>query len=115
MMAHRLRVIVAAVAVLVVGSAGWLLVPPERHPAYPPPAGALTAADARQFVARAAGAERVEAADLAVPFAASRVSAFELLIDGPSFYPRILDDLRAARSSIHVVQYGFRPGEVAGR
>lgn len=115
MIATRLRALLAVAVVLLVGSAAWLLVPPARRPAYPPPADAVTAADVRAIVARAAAAERVEVADLAVPFAASRVSTFELLIDGPSFYPRILEDIRAACSSVHVVQYGFRPGEVAGR
>ena len=115
MVARRLRILLAAVVLLVVAVAAWLLVPPARRPAYPPPADAVTAAQARALVARAAGAERVEVADLAVPFAPSSISTFELLIDGPTFYPRILEDVRAARSSIHVVQYGFRPGEVAGR
>lgn len=109
------RAVLAVATFLVVAVATWLLVPPTRRPAYPPPAGAATAADARTTVARAATADRVDVADLAVPFAASTVSAFELLIDGPSFYPRILDDVRAARSSVHIVQYGFRPGDVAGR
>ena len=103
------------VALLIVAVAAWLLVPPTRRPAYPPPANAVTAADAQTIVSRAATSERVDVADLAVPFAASTVSTFELLIDGPSFYPRILEDVRSARSSVHVVQYGFRPGEVAGR
>lgn len=115
MKVRRLRTGLVAAVVLVIGVAVWLLVPPERRPAYPPPDGAASAADARALVARAATAERVHRADLAVPFAPSRVAAFELLIDGTSFYPRILDDIRAASSSVHVVQYGFRPGEVADR
>jgi cardiolipin synthase len=109
-----LRILAVAVA-LTFGVAVWLLVPPERHRAYPPPAGAPSAADAPAIVARLAGAERLDSADLAIPFAPSRTATFELLIDGPSFYPRILDDVRAARSSVHIIQYGIRPGEVADR
>jgi cardiolipin synthase A/B len=109
-----LRILAVAVA-LTFGVAVWLLVPPERHRAYPPPAGAPSAADAPAIVARLAGAERLDSADLAIPFAPSRTATFELLIDGPRFFPRILDDVGAARSSVHIIQYGFRPGEVADR
>jgi cardiolipin synthase A/B len=112
MTAHRLRTVLVATVILIVGVAAWLLVPPPRRTAYPPPAGALPATEARAAVTRAATAERVDVADLAVPLAASRVATFELLIDGTSFFPRILDDIRAASSSVHIVQYGIRPGEV---
>jgi cardiolipin synthase len=115
MMAHRFRTSFITAVVVIVGVAVWLLVPPERHPAYPPPAGALSSTDARNAVARIASSGRIDVADLAVSFAPSRVATFELLIDGTSFYPRILDDIRAAQSSIHIVQYGIRPGEVIDR
>ncbi|MDP8921492.1 MAG: phosphatidylserine/phosphatidylglycerophosphate/cardiolipin synthase family protein [Chloroflexota bacterium] len=114
-MRRVLRLVVAPVVAVVIGVALWLLIPPERRAAYPPPAGTLSATDAPAFVAGLASAERVGGADLAIPFAPSRTATFELLIDGPSFYPRILADIKAARSSVHVVQYGFRPGEVADR
>ena len=115
-MARRLLPpLVASIAVLGVGVAVWLLVPPERRPAYPPPADARSAADAQSVVAPLAVAERVGRADLAIPFAPSRTSTVELLIDGRSFYPRILDDIGAARSSVHIIQYGIRPGQVVDR
>jgi cardiolipin synthase len=109
---RRLRKALAAFIIVILVSAAWLLVPPPRRTAYPPPADALPATEAWAAVTRAATAERVDVADLAVPFAPARVATFELLIDGTSFFPRILDDLRVARSSIHIVQYGIRPGEV---
>jgi cardiolipin synthase len=112
MPAHLLRTALAASVVVIVVSAAWLLVPPPRRTAYPPPAGALPATEARAAVARVAAAEHVNVADLAVPLAPSRVASFELLIDGTSFFPRILDDIRAARSSVHIVQYGIQPGDV---
>ena len=115
-MARRLLPpLVASIVVLSVGVAVWLLVPPERRPAYPPPADARSAADAQSVVAPLAVAERVGRADLAIPFAPSRTSTVELLIDGTSFYPRILDDIGAARSSVHIIQYGIRPGQVVDR
>src|SRR5262249_4781651 len=36
-------------------------------------------------------------------------------VDGAAFYPGITEDLAAAKSSIHIDQYGFRPGKVADR
>jgi cardiolipin synthase A/B len=108
----RLRMLALVALVLVIGVAGWLLVPPTRRPAYPPSAGAFSASESRELVHQAATTERLDAADLAVPFAPSRVASFELFVDGPSFYPRILDDIRAAQTSVHIVQYGFRPGQI---
>jgi len=112
MASHRLRTFLAAAVIVIVVSAAWLLVPPPRQPAYPPSAGALPAADAKVALTRIVTAARVNVADLAVPLAPTRVASFELLIDGTSFFPRILDDIRAARSSVHLIQYGIRPGEV---
>ena len=35
-----------------------------------------------------------------------------MLVGGPAFYPRMLADIAAASSSVHVNQFGFRPGKV---
>jgi cardiolipin synthase len=50
--------------------------------------------------------------DLAVRFPASRASSVEVLVEGRSFYPPMLADIRSASSSVHINQFGFRPGEV---
>lgn len=39
----------------------------------------------------------------------------EVLVEGTSFYPPMLDDIAAASSSIHINQFGFRPGVVGDR
>jgi len=67
MISPRLRTVPAIALLLILGSAAWLLVPPARRPAYPPPAHAVAGSEAQAIVARAATAERVEVADLAVP------------------------------------------------
>ena len=54
----------------------------------------------------------VTRADLALAFDDSSAASAEVLVEGRSFYPRILDDIAAATSSIHVNQFGFRPGKV---
>jgi cardiolipin synthase A/B len=50
---------------------------------------------------------------LAVRFAPSTLASLELLPDGARFYPRIVADIAAAQHSVHIIQYGFKPGFVA--
>jgi len=50
--------------------------------------------------------------DLAVGFSESSASSVEVLVEGRAFYPPMLEDIRTATSSVHVNQFGFRPGEV---
>jgi cardiolipin synthase len=57
----------------------------------------------------------VELSDLALVFSESTASSAEVLVGGTSFYPRLLEDIRAARSSVHINQFGFRPGLVGDR
>jgi cardiolipin synthase len=54
----------------------------------------------------------VRRADLGIEFEESVASTSEVLVEGKSFYPRMLEDIGAATSSIHVNQFGFRPGEI---
>jgi cardiolipin synthase A/B len=49
---------------------------------------------------------------LALAFDESTASSAEVLVEGASFYPRMLEDIASASSSIHVNQFGFRPGIV---
>ncbi|HEX6723895.1 MAG TPA: phosphatidylserine/phosphatidylglycerophosphate/cardiolipin synthase family protein [Gaiella sp.] len=50
--------------------------------------------------------------DLAVRFSESRASSVEVLVEGRAFYPPMLDDIRSATSSVHINQFGFRPGQI---
>lgn len=54
----------------------------------------------------------VERGALALAFTESTASSAEVLVEGESFYPRMLEDIRAAESTIHINQFGFRPGLV---
>ena len=57
-------------------------------------------------------ASPVAFSDLAVRFPESRASSVEVLVEGSSFYPPMLADIRSASSSVHINQFGFRPGGV---
>src|SRR5688572_20976056 len=91
----------------------WLRLSVKHVPAYPPSPDALSPATARGLVERLAVEERVSTADLAADLAPSSVSSFQLQIDGQSFFPRILDDIRAAQTSVHIAEYGIKPGQLA--
>jgi cardiolipin synthase len=57
----------------------------------------------------------VSRGDLALAFEESSADTAEVLVEGKSFYPRMLEDIAAASSSIHINQFGFRPGVVGDR
>ena len=50
--------------------------------------------------------------DLAMRFPESRAASVEVLVEGSAFYPPMLADIRSASSSVHINQFGFRPGQV---
>jgi cardiolipin synthase A/B len=52
---------------------------------------------------------------LVLGFEESTASVAEVLVEGISFYPRMLEDIAAASSSVHINQFGFRPGVVGDR
>jgi cardiolipin synthase len=54
----------------------------------------------------------VERRALALAFTESSAVSAEVLVEGESFYPRILEDIATAESAIHINQFGFRPGLV---
>jgi cardiolipin synthase A/B len=55
---------------------------------------------------------RVDRRALALAFSESSASSAEVLVEGRAFYPRMLEDISAASTSVHVNQFGFRPGVV---
>jgi cardiolipin synthase A/B len=65
--------------------------------------------------ARLAAAPHVTRAELALAFAQSTASSAELHVEGRNFYPPILADIAGASSSVHINQFGFRPGLVGDR
>ena len=54
----------------------------------------------------------VQRSDLAIAFDESVAASAEVHVEGANFYPPMLEDIRAAKSSVHINQFGFRPGVV---
>jgi cardiolipin synthase len=48
----------------------------------------------------------------AIAFSENSASSVEVLVEGERFYPPLLEDIAAASSSVHINQFGFRPGIV---
>jgi cardiolipin synthase len=78
---------------------------------WPPAPDAITAEQAQSatedFVS---GSPRPR--DLDLEYAWSTAATVEPWAEGSEFYPRILDDVRAARSSVHIIMFGWDSGEV---
>ena len=54
----------------------------------------------------------VERSDLSLAFDESVAASAEVHVEGANFYPPMLEDIRSAASSVHINQFGFRPGVV---
>ena len=54
----------------------------------------------------------VRRADLAIAFEESSATTAEVHVEGRNFYPPMLEDIRQAASSVHINQFGFRPGTI---
>ena len=48
--------------------------------------------------------------DLGLAFSESPASSVDVHVEGRNFYPPMLEDIHAATSSVHIDQFGFRPG-----
>ena len=86
-----------------------------QRPSWPPPFDAVTSAGAQAateaFVARGAARPR----DAALPFAWSTAATIEPWAEGVNFFPKILADVEAAQSTVHILMFGWREGEIGMR
>jgi cardiolipin synthase len=84
----------------------------EQRECWPPPADAVTSAGAQAATEAFAG---THANDAALPFAWSTAATLEPWAEGTAFFPRIFADVEAARSSVHILMFGWREGEIGRR
>jgi cardiolipin synthase len=84
----------------------------EQRTCWPPPPDAVTAAGAQAATEAFAGTRANEAA---LPFAWSTAATLEPWADGANFFPRIVADVEAARSSVHILMFGWREGKIGTR
>ena len=54
----------------------------------------------------------VRRADLALSFDETVASTVDVQVEGRNFFPPMLRDIGSASSSVHINQFGFRPGAI---
>ena len=86
-----------------------------QRPCWPPPPDAVTSAGAEAATQAFASQARPRTRDAALDFAWSTAATIEPWAEGKNFFPRIFADVEAARSSVHILMFGWREGEVGLR
>jgi cardiolipin synthase A/B len=86
-----------------------------QRPSWPPPSDAVTPPGAQAATEAFATRDGPRPHDAALHFAWSTAATIEPLVEGASFFPRIFADVEDARSSVHILMFGWREGEVGVR
>ena len=73
----------------------------------------VTPASARERAGELMALPQIHRRDEAITFAPSTVTSVELLLKGLRYFPRILDDIRAAKDHVHLLFYAIKPGATA--
>jgi len=84
----------------------------SERPSWPPPPDAVTSDRAMSAVAAFAATDPAPG-DVGLPYAWSTAATIEPWGGGQEFYPRMLADLESAQSSIHILMFGWKPGDPA--
>jgi cardiolipin synthase A/B len=100
-----------AAAGAVVGAYRKVLGTPRRS-TWPPPHDAVTPAGAQAATEVFAARRGMRARDASLDFAWSTAATIEPWAEGVNFFPRIFADVEAATSSVHILMFGWREGQV---
>ncbi len=73
----------------------------------------VTPESARGVAAELLALPSIRRRDEALTFAPTRATTVEVLLHGRRYFPRILEDIAAARDHVHLLFYAFRPGSIA--
>jgi cardiolipin synthase len=74
---------------------------------------AVTPARAGDRAAELMALSQIHRRDEAITFEPTTVTSVELLLHGRRYFPRILEDIAAARDHVHLLFYAIRPGAIA--
>ena len=83
-----------------------------QRPSWPPPRDAVTSAGAEAATTAFAARGGTRPHDAALDFAWSTAATIEPRVEGVEFFPRIFEDVEGARSSVHILMFGWREGTV---
>lgn len=104
------------IAIVIVGIVGWwmvLRIQEDDH--WPLTDDAVTSARAQSMTEEFARREDAKRDDVAIPYAPSTADDVQLMIEGNQFFPAIVADIAAAETSVHIMMFGFYPGEWGNR
>ena len=87
----------------------------SQRPCWPPRGDAVTPAGARTATAAFGARAGTRPRDATLQFAWSTAATIEPWVEGANFFPRIFADLEGAHSSVHILMFGWREGEVGRR
>ena len=83
-----------------------------QKPSWPPTPTAITAAGAQLATERFAARSDPKPADVGMPYSWSTAATIEPWPEGKNFFPKIFADIEQARSSVHILMFGWREGEI---
>ena len=83
-----------------------------QRPSWPPGSDAVTSSGAEAATEAFAARDGARPHDADLDFAWSTAATVEPWVEGKTFFPRIFGDIEAARSSVHILMFGWREGEV---
>jgi cardiolipin synthase len=83
-----------------------------QKPSWPPGAGAITAAGAQAATERFVADTGAKPDAVGVPFAWSTAATIDPWPEGKNFFPRIFDDIGKAHSTVNILMFGWREGQV---
>ena len=84
----------------------------SRVPTDPFDPNAIRAETAAERTADLVARPRVRRADVALTFAPAIATSVEPLLHGRRYFPRILEDIAAAKDHVHLLIYGYKPGDI---
>lgn len=98
------------------GAAGaasaWYVVRAPRKRAYPPGPDAVRPEGAREQAKQLISRTGLTRRDLAIDFAPATATSVEPLLHGRRYFPRMLDDINATTDHVHLLIYGYKPGDI---
>jgi cardiolipin synthase len=86
-----------------------------QRPGWPPPGDAVTSAGAQAATEAFVAQRATRPHDAALPFAWSTAATIEPWAEGVNFFPKIFADVEAAQSTVHILMFGWREGEIGMR
>src|SRR5215471_6316388 len=101
-------ILFAAFFFLVYRQVLWIV----QKPSWPPGKSAITAAGAQRATQRFAARSNPKPADVGVPYAWSTAATIQPWPEGRNFFPKIFADIENAKSSVHILMFGWREGEI---